>query len=249
MRLKDKVAIVTGSSRGLGRAVALRFAAEGAKLIVNCRYRVDRAEAVAEEIRAMGGQALVVQADVGAPEEARYLVEETLGHYGLVDIAVSNAGIVVDRPFLESGEEVWRKSMHNNLDAFYNLSRAVLPHMMTREAGRLLASGSINAERFDHGTYSVSAASKAGIVALVRAIAAEVALHGITVNAVSPGYIRTELFEDLDRDSLAAAIEKIPMRRYGAPEEFAHAMAFLASGEAAYITGQVLRVNGGMSMG
>jgi NAD(P)-dependent dehydrogenase (short-subunit alcohol dehydrogenase family) len=250
MRLKDRVAIITGSSRGIGKAVALCFAAEGAKVVVNCRSSVDKAEAVAGEIAQGGGAALVVQADVSAKGDAERLRDRALEAFGQIDILVSNAGIVIDRPFVDSSDEDWAAAMGTNLNGFFNVARAVLPHMIERRYGRIIATGSIINEVADFGDnkFSVCAASKGGIISMMRAIAAEVAAQGVTVNSVSPGYIATEMFETLDQAGLEEALKLIPMRRYGKPEEIAAAMAFLASDDAAFITGQTLRVNGGMSM-
>lgn len=251
MNLKGKTAIVTGSSRGIGKAIALRFARDGAKVAVNCVSTVDKANAVADEIRQDGGEAIVVQADVSKRADAERLVAETAQAFGHVDILVSNAGIVIDRPFVESTDEDWERAIESNLHGFFNVTRAVLPHMIERKYGRVIATGSCITEIADFGgnKYSVCTASKGGIVMMLRPIAAEVARHGITVNAVSPGYIATEMLGEIDPAGLEAALHLVPMRRYGKPEEIAAAMAFLASDEAAYITGQTLRVNGGMSMG
>ncbi len=250
MKLKDRVAIITGSSRGIGKAVALRFAAEGAKVVVNCRSSVAEAEAVAGEISGGGGAALVVQADVSAKADAERLRDRTLEAFGQIDVLVSNAGVVIDRPFVESSDEDWAVAIGTNLNGFFNVTRAVLPHMLERRHGRIIATGSIINEVADFGDnkFSVCAASKGGIVSMMRAIAAEVAAQGVTVNSVSPGYIATEMFATLDQAGLEEALKLIPMRRYGKPEEIAAAMAFLASDDAAFITGQTLRVNGGMSM-
>lgn len=251
MNLKGKTAIVTGSSRGIGKAIALRFARDGAKVAVNCVSTVDKANAVADDIRQGGGEAIVVQADVSKRADAERLVAETAQAFGHVDILVSNAGIVIDRPFVESTDEDWERAIESNLHGFFNVTRAVLPHMIERKYGRVIATGSCITEIADFGgnKYSVCTASKGGIVMMLRPIAAEVARHGITVNAVSPGYIATEMLGEIDPAGLEAALHLVPMRRYGKPEEIAAAMAFLASDEAAYITGQTLRVNGGMSMG
>jgi len=251
MDLKNKSAIVTGSSRGIGRAIALRFARDGARVAVNCVSTVDKANAVADEIRKAGGEAIVVQADVSKRADAERLVAETIHAFGKVDILVSNAGIVIDRPFVESTDDDWTKAIESNLHGFFNVTRAVLPHMIERKHGRVIATGSCITEIADFGgnKYSVCTASKGGITAMMRPIAAEVARAGITVNAVSPGYIATEMLGEIDAAGLEAALGLVPMRRYGKPEEIAAAMAFLASDDAAYITGQVLRVNGGMSMG
>jgi NAD(P)-dependent dehydrogenase (short-subunit alcohol dehydrogenase family) len=250
-RLEGRSAIVTGSSRGIGKAIALRFAAEGASICVNCVSTRDKAEAVAGEIRQAGGEAIVVTADVSRRAEAEKLVAETAEAFGKVDIFVSNAGIIIDRPFVESTDEDWTRAIESNLHGFFNVARAVLPRMIERKHGRLIATGSCITEIADFGgnKYSVCAASKGGITAMMRPIAAEVARHGVTVNAVSPGYIATEMLGEIDAAGLEAALGLVPMRRYGKPEEIAAAMAFLASDDAAYVTGQVLRVNGGMSMG
>lgn len=250
MKLKDKVAVITGSSRGIGRAVALRFAEEGAKITVNCRASLDQAEQVVREIRESGSDAIAVQADVSRREDAERLRDETLAAFRRIDILVSNAGIVIDRPFVESTDEDWESAIGNNLRGFFNVTRAVLPHMVERRYGRVIATGSIIVEVADFGgnRYPVCTASKGGIVTMMHPIAAEVAPHGVTVNAVSPGYIATEMFRTIDPEGLEEALMRIPMRRYGKPEEIAAAMLFLASDDAAYITGQTLRVNGGMSM-
>jgi NAD(P)-dependent dehydrogenase (short-subunit alcohol dehydrogenase family) len=251
MDLHGKSAIVTGSSRGIGKAIALRFARDGACVTVNCVATVEQAEAVAREIRDAGGEAIVLRADVSRREEAERLIAGTIEAFGKVDILVSNAGIVIDRPYVESTDEDWTRAIENNLHGFFNVTRAVLPHMIQRKQGRIIATGSCITEVADFGgnKYSVCTASKGGIVAMLKPMAAEVARHGVTVNAVSPGYIATDMLGEVDPAGLEAALHLVPMRRYGKPEEIAAAMAFLASDEAAYITGQTLRVNGGMSMG
>jgi 3-oxoacyl-[acyl-carrier protein] reductase len=250
VRLRDKTAVVTGSSRGIGKAVALRFAREGADVVVNCVRNRDLAEAVAKEVRALGRKAVVVQASVAVATEARRLVEEAIAAFGRVDILVSNAGIVIDKPFLESTDEDWRAAMETNLQGFFNVARAVVPHMIERRYGRILATTSCIVEVPDFGSnhYPVCTAAKGGLAALLHPLAAELARHEITVNAVSPGYIATEMLDAIDPAGLEATLRLVPMRRYGKPEEIAAAMAFLASDEAAYITGQTLRVNGGLSM-
>lgn len=251
MALKDKSAIITGSSRGIGRAIALRFARDGAKVVVNCVANTAKAEAVAEEVRQIGGEAVVVKADVSKRSEAERLVSSSIAKFGKLDILVSNAGIVIDKSFVDSSDEDWSRSIGINLTGFFDVTRAALPHMIQRGTGRIIATGSCITEVADFGgnRYSVCTASKGGITMMLRPIAAEVARFGITVNAVSPGYIATEMLSEIDSTGLEAALRLVPMRRYGKPEEIAAAMAFLASDDAAYITGQTLRVNGGMSMG
>ena len=251
MMLADRVAVVTGSARGIGRAVALRMAREGASVVVNCRSSLDKARAVVAEIETHGGAAIAVKADVSKRRDVERMRDRTLARFGRIDILVSNAGVIMDRPFVDSTDEDWDSAINTNLRGFFNCCRAVLPHMQERKHGRIIATASIVNEIADFGgnKYSVCTASKGGIVAMLKPIAAEMAPHGITVNAVSPGYIATEMFAEIDPRGLRKALKMIPMGRYGKPEEIAAAMAFLASDEAAYITGQTLRVNGGMSMG
>jgi NAD(P)-dependent dehydrogenase (short-subunit alcohol dehydrogenase family) len=168
----------------------------------------------------------------------------------VIDILVSNAGIIIDKPYIESTQDDWDAAMDTNLRGFFNVTQSILPHMIDRNYGRIIATGSIINEVADFGgnKYAVCTASKGGIHSMLHPIAAEMARHGITVNCVSPGYIATEMLGEIDAAGLEEALRLVPMRRYGKPGEIAAAMAFLASDDAAYITGQTLRVNGGMSM-
>jgi NAD(P)-dependent dehydrogenase (short-subunit alcohol dehydrogenase family) len=251
MQLKDKVAIVTGSSRGIGRAIAERFAREGARVVVNYVKNEEAAERVAAGIREAKGVAIAVKADVSKRSAADFLIDSAIKQFERLDILVSNAGIIIDRPFIDSTAADWTAAIENNLHGFFNVCQAALRPMVAQKWGRIIATGSCITEIADFGgnKYSVCTASKGGITAMLRPIAAEVAREGVTVNAVSPGYIATEMLGEIDAAGLEAALHLVPMRRYGKPEEIAAAMVFLASDDAAYITGQVLRVNGGMSMG
>jgi NAD(P)-dependent dehydrogenase (short-subunit alcohol dehydrogenase family) len=244
MQLKGKVAIVTGSSRGIGKAIAERFARDGAKVVVNYVKSRKAAAAVVDGIVEAKGEAIAVKADVARKQEAERLVKAAIKAFGRLDIMVSNAGIIIDRAFVDSTEEDWAAAIETNLRGFYNVCQAALAPMLKQKSGRIIATGSCITE-----IAAVCTASKGGITAMLRPIAAEVAREGVTVNAVSPGYIATEMLGEIDPAGLEAALRLVPMRRYGKPEEIAAAMAFLASDDAAYITGQVLRVNGGMSMG
>ena len=209
------------------------------------------AATVVDGIVKVKGEAIAVKADVARKPEAERLVKTAIKAFGRIDIMVSNAGIIIDRAFVDSTEEDWAAAIETNLRGFYNVCQAALAPMLKQKSGRIIATGSCITEIADFGgnKYAVCTASKGGITAMLRPIAAEVAREGITVNAVSPGYIATEMLGEIDPAGLEAALRLVPMRRYGKPEEIAAAMAFLASDDAAYITGQVLRVNGGMSMG
>jgi 3-oxoacyl-[acyl-carrier protein] reductase len=250
MELSGKTAIVTGSARGIGRAIALRFANDGADVVINYVRSTAGAQEVAQAVRARGRQALVVQADVSQRSQVETLLQQTLEVFGKVDILVSNAGIVIDKPFVESTDDDWQAAIETNLHGFFNCCRVILPHMMARQYGRIIATGSVIVDtgNFGRNKYAVCTASKGGIVAMVKPLAVEAAPYGITVNAVSPGYIATDMMHEIDAAGREAIKRVIPAGRYGTPEEVAAAMAFLASDEAAYITGQVLRVNGGMVM-
>ena len=249
--MSGKSALITGSARGIGRAIAARFVRAGAKVALNCVRSIELAEAAAEALREEGGEVVVIPADVGDRAEARRLVDKATEHFGVLDIVVANAGVIIDKPFLDHTEEDWHAATHNMLDAYFHLSQACLPQMIERGYGRLLATTSIISEKYDFGPNKMTActAAKAGVANMMRAIATEVADKGVTVNAVSPGYIATEMFETIDQEGKDAALKMIPMKRYGDPMDVANAMCFLASDEAAYITGQTIRVNGGMFMG
>lgn len=250
MNLNNRVAIITGASRGIGKTIAQRFSADGAKVVVNYRESADLANNVVKEIRTAGGEAFSAQADVRQRSDADRLRDETLNRFGQIDILISNAGIVIDKPYIGSSEEDWNAAMDSNLRGFFNMTQSILPHMIERGYGRVIATGSIITEVADFGgnKYSICTASKGGILSMMHPIAAEMARYGITVNAVSPGYIATNMLNEIDAEGLEEALRLVPMRRYGKPEEIAAAMAFLASDDASYITGQTIRVNGGMSM-
>ncbi len=251
MRFDDRVAVVTGASQGIGKAIALRFAADGAKVVVNYCRNADLADTVVGEICQGGGQAVAVQCDVRERADTDRLLQESIDAFGQVDILISNAGLVIDKAFVDSDDADWAAAIETNLRGFFNVTQSFLPHMIERQYGRIVATASVISDVADFGgnKYSVCAASKGGIVAMMKPIAAEVAQHGITVNAVSPGYIATEMMVHIDPAGVEEAVKRIPMRRKGKPEEVAAAMAFMASDEAAFITGQTLRVNGGMAMG
>lgn len=251
MLLRDRCAIVTGSARGIGKAIAERFAREGAKVAVNYLNNKAKADDVVAGIERAGGRAVAIQADVAKRKDANRLVAKTIEAFGGLDIMVSNAGVINDKSFIESTDEDWDSAINTNLRGFFNMAQASLPHMIEKKSGRILVTNSCITEIADFGgnQYSVCTASKGGIAAMMRPMAAEVAKLGITVNGVSPGYIATEMLGTIDPEGLEAALKLVPMRRYGKPEEIAAAMAFLASDDAAYITGQIIRVNGGMSMG
>ena len=250
MDLSGKIAIVTGSARGIGRAIVLRFAAAGADVVINYVRSADQARDVAVQVQALGRRALVMPADVSQRPQVEALLAQTLQTFGQVDILVSNAGIIIDKPFVESTDEDWHAAIETNLHGFFNCCRVILPHMIQRHYGRIIATGSIIVDtgNFGRNSYAVCTASKGGIVAMVKPLAVEAAPYGITVNAVSPGYIATDMMHEIDAAGREAVRRMIPAGRYGTPDEVAAAMTFLASDDAAYITGQVLRVNGGMVM-
>ena len=236
--------LITGCDRGLGLEFARQYAAAGCRVHATC---LDPAGV--KGVHAIEGDVRVVKLDISDHAAIDRLASEIAGEP--IDILVSNAGIIMDRPFTESTDEDWVRSIEVNLTGFFNMARAALPHMIERRSGRVIATGSCITEVADFGgnKYSVCTASKGGITMMLRPIAAEAAPYGVTVNSVSPGYIATEMLGQIDAEGLKSALRLVPMGRYGKPEEIAAAMAFLASDEAGYITGQTLRVNGGLSMG
>lgn len=245
MRFRGQVAIVTGASRGIGRVTALALAREGARVVVNYRQQRSAAEEVVGEIEAGGGQALALPADVTNRQEVTYLVTETLRAYERVDILVNNAGISRDTLMLRMEEEAWRTVVETNLTAAFLCSKAVLRPMLQQRYGRIVNVASLAGMVGNVGQVNYAAA-KAGLIGLTKAMARELATRGITVNAVAPAFVETDLFADVPQRYKEWALSIIPMKRFARPEEVSAAILFLASPEASYVNGHALVVDGGM---
>jgi 3-oxoacyl-[acyl-carrier protein] reductase len=244
-QLAGRVALITGASRGIGRSIALTLAARGA--VVVAAARGDNAQAVADEIRAAGGRAEPVALDVTDPSAIDAAVAGTVGRHSRIDILVNNAGITRDQLLLRLKRADWDAVIATNLTAACLCAQAVLKPMVKQRAGRIINITSVVGQSGNAGQVNY-AASKAGLIGLTKALALEVASRGITVNAVAPGLIDTEMTKKISADAHEDWSAKIPLQRLGSPEDVAHAVAFLASDEASYITGHVLAVNGGMYM-
>jgi 3-oxoacyl-[acyl-carrier protein] reductase len=247
MMLEGKIALVTGGSRGIGRAIALLLAERGAKVALNYNRNLEEANAVAAAIESKGGQALVVQGDVSIAAEATALVEQTIKAYGRIDILVNNAGITRDTLMMRMSETDWDAVLDTNLKGAYLCAKAVLRPMLKSKGGRIINISSVSGQAGSGGQANYSAA-KAGLIGFTKALAREVGSRGITVNAVAPGFIETDMTNALSAEFKQKIQDQIPLERFGKPEDVAEAVAFLASDAANYITGQVLAVNGGMVM-
>lgn len=249
MRLQGQVALVTGGGRGIGRGIVQAFAAEGAKVAVVYRGSREAAENLIKEVQQAGGSALALQCDVTEAAAAQRCVEEVEKSLGPVHILVNNAGIIHDDLFVRLEPEAWQSVLATNLGGTYNFCRAVAYGMMKRRKGRIINVSSIAAEHVNQGQTNY-AASKGAINAFTRALAVELASRGVTVNAIAPGFIATDMSAAI-RNKAGDLIEKkmIPMRRMGQPEDIAKVAVFLASADSAYMTGQVLTVDGGLSLG
>ncbi|MFO0929079.1 MAG: 3-oxoacyl-ACP reductase family protein [Gemmataceae bacterium] len=248
MRLKDKVAVVTGGSRGIGRGISQAFAAEGAKVAVVYRGSQAAADALVEEIGKAGGTARAYQCDVANLPAVEECIKKVEADLGAVDVLVNNAGVIHDDLFVRLEPEQWNVVLQTNLGGAYNFCRAVAYPMMKRRSGRIINISSVAAEHVNMGQTNY-AASKGAINAFTRALAVELAGRGVTVNAIAPGFIETDMSAAV-RNKAGDLIKKvIPMKRVGTPQDIANVAVFLAGPESSYVTGQVLTVDGGLSLG
>jgi 3-oxoacyl-[acyl-carrier protein] reductase len=246
--LEGKVAIVTGASRGIGRAIVERFAAEGARVVANYVSGSSSAEKVVTGIVARGGDAIAVQADVSRSADVAALIAATLDRFGRIDILVNNAGIMVTKGVLETSEDDWDRTIDINLKGAYLCSKAVAPIMIRQEGGTIINMSS------NSGLYHPSAmrfteyvVSKAGLNGLTKALALALGPH-VSVNAICPGWIRTDMLEMIDEDVQQRILDETALRRWGTPDDIASSAVFLASAEASFITGELLIVAGGRGM-
>jgi 3-oxoacyl-[acyl-carrier protein] reductase len=248
LRLSGKVAIVTGASRGIGYAIAKRFAREGARVVINYNNSKSGAAKLLREIRKSGGEGMIVKADVSSSKEVKEMVKKTLDKYGRVDILVNNAGVMYTETFLDADDDVWDKTIDVNLKGAYLCSKAVAPVMIRQKRGKIINVSS------NSGLYHPSAmrfveyvVSKAGMNGLTKALALKLGPY-INVNAVCPGWIKTDMVSTIDPEVERAIIDETALKRYGTPEEVANAVLYLASSESDFVTGELHIIAGGRGM-
>lgn len=246
-KLEGKVAVVTGASRGIGRAIALKLADEGAKVVVNYSGSQAKAEEVVAAIQEAGGEALAIQASVAKSDEVAALMDAAVKTFGSLDILVNNAGITRDNLLMRMKENEWDDVMDTNLKGVFLCTKAVTRQMMKQRAGRIINISSIVGVAGNAGQANYVAA-KAGVIGLTKTTAKELATRNILVNAIAPGFIETEMTAELPEELKQGMLTQIPLAKLGQPEDIAKAVVFLASDDANYMTGQTLHIDGGMVM-
>lgn len=247
MRLEGKAALVTGASRGIGREIALELARQGANVAINYAGSEAKANEVAEEIRAMGRKAFAIQGDVSDTDAVAAMVKETIGQFGSLDILVNNAGITRDNLLMRMKDNEWDDVININLKGVFLCTKAATRQMMKQRSGRIINIASIVGVMGNPGQANYVAA-KAGVIGLTKTAAKELSSRNITVNAIAPGFITTDMTDKLTEDVKAEMLKVIPLARFGEPRDIAKAVIFLASDDASYMTGQTLHIDGGMVM-
>ncbi|APT47182.1 3-oxoacyl-[acyl-carrier-protein] reductase [Bacillus safensis] len=245
--LTNKTAVVTGASRGIGRSIAIDLAKSGANVVVNYSGNEAKANEVVDEIKALGQQAFAVKADVSNAEEVQAMMKQAIDTFGSIDILVNNAGITKDNLLMRMKENEWDDVININLKGVFNCTKAVTRQMMKQRSGRIINLASVVGVCGNPGQANYVAA-KAGVIGLTKTTAKELATRHITVNAVAPGFISTDMTDKLDENVQTEMLKQIPLARFGAPEDISNVVVFLASEGAGYITGQTIQVDGGMVM-
>lgn len=245
--LKGKVAVITGAGRGIGRSIALQFAEYGSKVVLNYRNSITQVEELLNQIKQSGGEAIAIQADISKEEDVKKLLQEAVNYYGRLDVLVNNAGITKDNLMMRMSSEDFDQVLDINLKGTFFCMKHASNVMLKQRSGKIINISSVVGIAGNVGQINY-AASKAGVIGMTKTAARELASRGITVNAVAPGFIETDMTETLSDKIKDATITNIPLRRYGKAAEVASAVSFLASEAANYITGQVLQVDGGMVM-
>lgn len=246
-KLDGKIAVVTGASRGIGRAIALQLASEGANVVVNYSGNVEKANQVVEEIKKLGKNAIAVKANIADNEAVQNLMNKAIEEFGAIDILVNNAGITRDNLIMRMKEDEWDDVLNTNLKGVFLCTKAVTRQMMKQRSGRIINISSIVGVMGNAGQANYVAA-KAGVIGLTKTTARELASRNILVNAIAPGFITTEMTDELPEEIKSAMLAQIPVAKLGQPENIAKAVVFFASDDSSYITGQTLHVDGGLVM-